>query len=334
MGHIVVTAERNNVSILPLGPVNPSAAIGLLPNRGEGMFCIRASSTLLAAAVVAAFCQSASAGDCCAPACAPACAPTYREVTCTEWVPEKYISERTVYKVEHRQEEYTAYKCEKIAIQKTRMVTCYQMVPETKEVIRIVCKCVPVEEERTIMQSHTTCKPVTKTVRKCVDRGHYECRLVEVKPSLFERLCKKNDCCEPCPKYKTKKCWVPCPVWEEHTVTCMVKETVCVPVKVKCTVNKIVTTEEKCQVTCHKCVAVQKEETYTCCETKMVPFKATRCVAHCVPHKETVECCRLVAKTVVKKIACEPACTPCCTQKKCGFDRCGGLFSKKSGCCN
>src|SRR5581483_9641460 len=176
----------------------------------------------------------ARAEDCCAPA-AP-CAPATRTVCCTEWVPEQYQCTRTVYKTECRTENYTAYKTECVPEARTRTYTVCKMVPEVRTEMRTVCVKVPVVEEKTIMQTHVTCKPVTKMVTKCVDRGHWECREVPCGPSFMDRVknrCKKKDCCdpcasccEPCPvRTKTVKCWVPCMVTE--TVPVCTMERVC-----------------------------------------------------------------------------------------------------------
>src|SRR5262249_46169338 len=153
-----------------------------------------------------------------------------------------YQATRTVYKTECKQETYTAWKCECVPETRTRTCTVNKMVPETRWETRTVCVKVPVCEERTVMQSYTTCKPVCKTVKKCVDKGHYECQCDEHKSCLdkLRESCHKNDCCyePPCPKYKTKKVWVSCPVWEERTVTCMEKVTECRPVTCKVTTWK------------------------------------------------------------------------------------------------
>ena len=194
----------------------------------------RARLALLCGVVMLAANVPAQAGDCCKPA--PCCT---RKVCCYEWVPEKYQCEVTVYKKECREEEYTAYKCICVPEKRTRCVTVYKKVPCYHTVKKKYCVCVPCVEERTVMKKVTVCKPYTKKIRKCVDKGHYECKCVPCKPGLCERLCKcfkkKDDCCcEPeCPKFKTVKVWVPCPVWEEHCVTCMKKCTECVPTTCK-----------------------------------------------------------------------------------------------------
>jgi hypothetical protein len=204
------------------------------------------------------------------------------------------------------------------------------MVPETQVVVKKVAVCVPVCEERTVMQAHVTCKPVTKMVKKCVDQGHWECREVCVKPGICERIreaCKKHrqGCCY-CPppvKTKTVKVWVPCKVWVETPVTVMEKVCEMRPVTCKVTVMKQEWREEKCTVTVYKCVAEQKVETYTVMVKKMVPFEATRCVAVCVPVQETVTCTRMVCRKVEKQVACVPC---CCEPVKCCKPKKGGLF--------
>lgn len=330
------------------------------------MFWQRVSSALLAGTFVAMTSLSARADEpkapadaapapapapAAAPAPAPApagdcgnpCAPAYRTVCVTEWVPERVQCERTVMKYETRQEKYTAFRCECVAEKKmvTRCVT--ERVPVTKTVT--VCEKVPCCEERTIMQTRTCCKPVCKTVRKCVDKGHYECKCVECKPGFLERMHshKKKDCCadscgnsncceqQACPKYKTEKVWVPCPVWEEHQVTCMQKVTECVPVK--CMVKTCKTVQVQKQITVCECRTKQVCEEVTCNVMKKVPYEATRCVKVCVPCKEMVTECRMVKKTVMKQVPCAPApcAEECCPSKKHGFF--GGHGHKSNDCC-
>jgi hypothetical protein len=234
---------------------------------------------LVAGVIAAGAAVSARADDCCAP------------VTCT----------RTSYRVECRQETYTAYRCECVPETRTRTCTVYKNVPEVKTVTRSYCVCVPVVEERTVMRAHVTCKPVTTTCRRCVDHGHYECREVP----CHERHCKGlltglfhkhhgccDDCCEPCPPpTKTVKVWVPCKVWEEVPVTRM--ERVCEyrPEVCKVTTYKREMRQENVQVTCMKCVPEQRTENYTVMVSKTVPYTATRTVRVCVPVTETVTCC-------------------------------------------
>jgi len=267
---------------------------------------------------------------------APAAACTTRKICVQEWVPEWYESTRTVYKSETAQEKYTAYRTENVTEKRVR--TVYKQVPTTCEVEKTVCKMVPCQEERTVYDRVAVCKPCTYTVRKCVDKGHYECREVPCGPSLMERVhgCFKKSsccdpcapCCEPCPRTKTVRVWCPNKVWCEQTCTKMVKSYECVARKCTVTVCKPVYEKVKCTQTVCKCVAAQEE--YTCCVAKCVPYEATRCVTKCVPVCEKVKCCRMVCKTVEKEVPCETTCCSPCEASCCGS---GGhrLFGKFRG---
>lgn len=304
----------------------------------------RVRIALLAGVLAAVAASSARAGDCSAPAGCGSAAPAFRTVYVNEMVPEQYQTTRTVYRREQRQETYTAYRTEMVPETRTRQVTCYKQVPETRIENRTYCVCVPVCEEKTVMQPCWTTQCVTKMVKKCVDKGHWECRCVEVKPGLCDRIkeaCKKHKqgCCycPPCPKTEMKKCWVPCKVWIECPVTC--QERVCTykPVTCRVTTYKKEMRTEQVKVTCCKCVAECRTETYTCCVAKCVPCQATRCVSVCVPVQETVTCCRMVCKQVAKQVpvcettccspCCEPCCKPCCGKHK------HKLFGHKATCC-
>jgi len=220
----------------------------------------------------------------------------------------------------------------------------YKQVPETRTETRTVCERVPVEEERTVMEKVVTCKPVTCTVRKCVDRGHYECREVPCCShrllDCLHKLCRRSDCCDPCadaccpPPTKTVQVWVPCKVWEEVPVTRM--ERVCEyrPKTCKVTVCKTVQKQIQCQVTCMKCVPEQQTRTCTVMVQKSVPYQATRTVCKCVPVTETVTATRMVARTVEKEV-------PCCETAHCFKPLhgilgrlCGGHHGCGDACCN
>ena len=131
------------------------------------MFWQRVRFALLVGALTVGAVPSAQAWHSC---CAAPCAPT---ACCTEWVREPYTTTRTCYRTEYKQEAYTAYRCECVPVTRTYTCTVYKQVPEVQTVMRTVCVTVPVVEERTVMQAHWTCKPVTCTVRKCVDQGHW-----------------------------------------------------------------------------------------------------------------------------------------------------------------
>ena len=270
-------------------------------------------------------------------------APATRTITCKVMVPEYYETTRTVNKKQCVEEKYTAYKCEYVKEERTRTCNVNKWVNEVKEETRTVCEWVKTCEERTIMKKVTSCKPVVHTVKKCVDKGHWECREVPCGPSILDRikdLCKKNDCCEDACKparTKTIKCWVPNKVMEECKVTKMERVTECVPCKVKVQICKKVAKQVKVQVCHKKCVTETKTEKYTVCVPKKVAYEATRKVMKCVPCQEKVKCCKMVEKTVEKQVV---DCDPCA--KKCGIldnlkDKFGGLrcklaSHKKSDC--
>jgi hypothetical protein len=298
-----------------------------------------------AAAAVAAHAEEAAPHAAGAPAPAVS-APQYRTVSVTEWVPETYPCTRTVHKMECRQETYTAYRTECVPETRTRVVTVCRQVPEVQTRTRTICVSVPCVEERTVMKTFVTCKPVTTMVRKCVDRGHYECREVPCGPSFRDRLRKcfhRNDCCcDACsdncaPRTKTVRVWVPCPTWEEVPVTKMERVCETRPVTTKVTVCKKEMRTETYQVTVCKMVPEQRTETYTVNFSRCVPYQATRTVNVCVPTQETVTATRMVPRVVEKQVPvdiCAPApvCEPCCESSR----RHGGLFSRRHGndCCH
>jgi hypothetical protein len=313
---------------------------------------------LLAGGLLAAAACTARADDAAPPAPgAPAPAdstPQYQTVCCHEWVPETYPCTRTVYRTECRQEAYTAYRCECVPETRTRTCVVNKMVPEVQTVVRKVCVCVPYVQERTVMQTFVTCKPETTIVRRCVDHGHWECCEVPCGPTLCDRIkrCFRRRCCcdcEPCcVRTKTVKHWVPCPVWEEVPVTCMRRVCECRPVVCRVTCYRHEVREETCQVTCYKCVPECRTESYTAWCKRLVPFQATRTVAVCVPHQETVTCCRMVCRTVEKRVpvqtCCAPACCdsccstccckPCCCEPVCCKHRCHRRCGHCAPCCN
>jgi hypothetical protein len=268
--------------------------------------CVRWS--LLAGVLAAAAALPARADDCCAPACAT------RTVCRTEWVPEQYQTTRTVYSTEMRQEKYTAYRCEYTPETRSRTFTVYKSVQETHNETRNVCERVPAVEERTVMETHWTCKPVTKTVRHCVDRGHYECR--EVPCCEGRRRFRHHDCCEESccpPPTRTVNVWVPNRVWEESQVTVMQRICESKPVKVNVNVCRIVMKQETVPVTTWKCVPETKTENYTVQVAHSVPYEASRQVCVRLPHQETVTCTRMVPHTKMVEVpCCEETCAKCC----------------------
>ena len=306
------------------------------------------------------------------------CGGGYRTICVTEWVPECYKTTRTVYKTECVPEKYTAYKSECvpekytayknecIPEQRTRNVTHYERVCETRPVCKTICERVCVQEERTCYKTHYTCVPVTTYVCKTVDKGHYECREVPCSQGLFSHRGglfggHKHDCCDSgcgcadtccAPPTKTVQVWVPCKVTEQVPCTKMERkcETVCEKqmVNVWKSVPKTITVNE----TFYKCVPVCTTETYTAYVHKCVPYEATRMVSRCVPYEairnvsrcipvqEEVTCTRMVAKTVQKQVpveTCNTCAAPCetsCCSKPGLRDRLSGLFaSRHHGSC-
>lgn len=224
------------------------------------------------------------AAPCCQP-CAP-CAPV--KVLCCEMVPEQRQCVRTVYKMQEKVERYTAYRCVPAMEERVRNVCYKRYVTETVMQTRTCVERVPVWQERTIMKSHWETQQVTVMKTRCVDRGHWEYKEVPVK-SFF----RKGDCCDPCPKTKCVKCWVPCKVTECYPVTCCKKVRVCVPCTVKVCVYQKVCKTIQVPVCRTRCVTEMKAEKYQCCVNRMVPYEATRTVCCCVPVQEnyTVTVC-------------------------------------------
>jgi len=309
-------------------------------NKGEGMVWQHVRLTLLAGVVAVAATPAARAGDCSNP-CAPA-APALCTVTVKEWVPEQYTATRTSYRTDWREEAFTAYRAECTPEVRSRTFTVCRSVSEVQEVVRRVCVTVPVVEDRTVMQAHWTCKPVTCMVRRSVDRGHWECREVPCEPSCRDRMKKwfsrkKDccDCCEPCcpPPMKTVRVWVPCKVWEETPVTHMQRVCEHVPTVVKVTTCRHEWREEKAQVTVCRLVPEMRTENYTVMVKRLVPYQATRRVAVCVPVTENVVCTRMVCRMVQKQVPVQPCVETCCTPcaPKC-HHRSAGLSLRHHGC--
>jgi hypothetical protein len=67
---------------------------------------------------------------------------------------------------------------------------------------------------------------------------------------------------------------------------------------------------------------------------RLVPCQSTRTVVTCVPHQETVTCCRMVCRTVEKKVPCAPCCeTHCCASNCCATTCChSGSWGRHCGC--
>ncbi|HEV3261605.1 MAG TPA: hypothetical protein VG013_32445 [Gemmataceae bacterium] len=290
----------------------------------------RVQFILLAGIITAVATFPARADDCCSPC------PSTCTVRVKEWVPQTYQATRTCYRTECREEKYTAYRCECVPETRTRTCTVYRSVSEVRNETRNVCVCVPVVETRTVTQQYVTCKPVTRTVRKCVDRGHWECREVCCKPSFWARLkrhCHKRDCCEcSCPPpTKTVRVWVPCKVWEECPITCYERVCESRPVTCKVTTWKQEVRQEKYQVTCWRCVPEERKENYQVLVSHKVAYQATRSVAVCVPYQQTYTACRMVCREVEKQVTASTCCETTCCKPSCGH-KCH--WHHHHGCCN
>jgi hypothetical protein len=246
-------------------------------------------------------------------------------VCVTERVPETYTTTRTAYKQVCVAETYQGFRCETFPVTRTRNVTTYVSTPVCRDVVSTVCERVPCVETRTVMRSHWTTVQETVMKHKRVDHGHYECQEV---PDHFRDFCNRlkyrchHDCCEcpPCPATRTVKCWKSC--WVDECYPCTVCKRVCTQVPETCQVTtyKTITKQVSHKVTTYVCTPVTRAETYTCNETRQVPFTGTRNVTRCVPYQETVTCTRMVSRTVQRQVpapsACECECTPCCSSSR------------------
>jgi hypothetical protein len=268
-------------------------------------------------------------------------------VTCTEWVREAYTTKRTVYRMECRTETYDTCRTECVPVCKEQVVTVMKRVPVYTEECRKVCHKVTCYEDRVV---NKTChKTVQETCMKkqLVRLGHWECK--EVTP-LFSGLfsghghsCCSSGCstgcsdgcsssCAPsCAPTRTRKVWVHCPEYKECPVTVCKKVCVTVPTTCKVAVCKNEWREEKVKVCKFQCVEEKCVKKVTCYERRQVACKATRTVRVCVPHEETVTCCKMVPRTVTRQVPCAPACNNACTTNSCGSGECcerQGLLSR------
>jgi hypothetical protein len=312
------------------------------------MACQPVRIALLLGAITAVAVSPARADD-----KAPAtCAPAFRTIQCWECVPETYTVKRCSYKVECRTEQVDGFRCETVPETRERTVVCVKKVPVMTTETRNVCKTITVNETRTC---YKTCyRTVQETVmkKKCVSRGHWECREKEAcLANCLAKLHHRNDCCNPCctpcPKTRTHKVWVHCPVYECCPVCVCRKVCEKVPYTVCVPVCKTVTEQCQVQVCRYNCVEEKRVEKYTCCVTRQVPCKITRTVRVCVPCEENVTCTRMVKRCVTKQVPCEPVCcetrcaSRCCETSCCETSCCSrghghkvrGHGHRSNGCC-
>lgn len=303
------------------------------------MACRNFRTALLLGAITAVAVPAARADHHCAPA---PTAPCTRTIQVTECVPEYYKVKRTCYRYECRQEKYTAFKCVSVPTWQERTCCVVKRIPETVWETRRVCVQVPVCEERVVMKPCYKYVQETCMVKKCVSRGHWECRTECAKPHFLARLChRNNDCCDPCApqccKTRTRKVWVNCPVYQDCPVTRCRK--VCEMVPHKCIVKTCRTEvrEEKVQVCRYRCVTEQVVQKVCVHVTQKVPYECCRTVRVCVPYEVEVTCCRMVPRTVCREV---PACptndccaTTCCKPKKKLFGGHGHRCRRSHDCC-
>lgn len=332
--------------------VSVGQGIGCNCIKGDGMACHRVRFALLLGALTAVVTPLARA-DSAAPA--PA-APAMRTIQVVECVEEKFQVKRTCYRLENRTETVDGFRCECVPEVQERVCTVVKKIPCVTTVVKKICVKVPCCEERIVMKP--CYKTVTETcmVKKCVSKGHHECRSECVPLNFLDKLCgRKADCClDPCDccptgKCRTRKVWVDCPQYIDCPVTKCRK--VCEMVPTKCVVRTCRTEvrEEPCQVCTYKCVEEKIVQKCTVYVSRKVACKITRCCQVCVPYEETVTCCRLVPRVVNKQVAdccppccctpccrtsCKPCCTPCCQpccEPRCPRS-CSGLCFRQSCC--
>src|SRR5262249_50594973 len=118
----------------------------------------------------------------------------------------------------------------------------------------------------------------------------------------------------------------------ECPVTVCKKVACCEQVKCKVAVCRNEWREEKVKVCSYECRTEQRTVKYTCYERRTVPCTATRTVRVCVPCQETVNCCRMVPRTVTRQVpCCDNGCNNnnnnCCNNNNSCCNNRGGLFS-------
>jgi len=299
--------------------VSVGARIGVYRNKGEGMPRFQARIALLIGALAAVAVSPARAQD------AAPCGPKTRTITITECVPETYQTKRIAYKVECRTEMVDGVKCVCVPEVRENVYTVIKKVPVTTMEVRKVCCNVTEYQDRVVTKSCTKYVQETKMCKKLVALGRWECREV-CRAGILDKLLK--GCCDPCDpccnQPRTRKVWVPCPVYKECPVTVCKKICVQEPMTVKVAVCKQITKEVPVQVCRIQCVEEKKVDKCTVYVQKQVPCKVARTLRVCVPYEETVTCTRMVQRT--RDIVVQDG---CCPPPRCG------LFgkSRQGDCC-
>ncbi|MBM4069577.1 MAG: hypothetical protein FJ271_11600 [Planctomycetes bacterium] len=265
----------------------------------------------------------------------PVAGPAMRTIKCIECVPEQYQEKRTCYRIECREETYDTFRCETVCEPRERVCTVTKKIHEYRtETVKVCCHkwCC---EDKVVMKKCYEYRTVTCMQKKCVCKGHYECKAVCKQPGCLEKLC--NPCA--CPRVVCKKCWVHCPEYIECPVTKCVKVCVQKPEICKVKVCKPYYVEKQVQRCHYRCVQEQHTEKYTEVVCRKVACKATRMVRVCVPYEETVTCCRMVASEVERQVPVDPCCnaacgccqTTCCCPCRCQ-PCCDGCRTRHHGC--
>jgi hypothetical protein len=208
-------------------------------------------------------------------------APKMKTITVTECVPETYQVKRTCYRVECRQETVPGFRCETVCVPRERVCTVVKRVPVQTTETRKVCCNVVTYEDRVVMKNCYEYRQVTCMQKKCVSRGHWECREVCKQPGCLEKLC--NPCA--CPHTVTKKCWVSCPVYQECPVTKCQKVCVQKPTCCKVKVCKPVYKEVQVQVCSYRCVQEKSCRSTTRCKPVKCPATSPARCASASPTK-------------------------------------------------
>jgi hypothetical protein len=287
---------------------------------------------LLFGAMSAAAVSSARADDCPKPT-----GPVVRTIKVTECVAETYQVKRTCYRMECKTETYDTFRCETVCEPRERVCTVVRRVPEYKTTVQKVCCNVVTCEDRVHMQKCYEYRTVTCMVKKCVSRGHWECREECRQPGCLEKLC--NPCA--CPHTVTRRHWVSCPEYQECPVTRCQKVCVEKPVCCKVRVCKQVMKDVPVQTCTYRCVEEKQVVKEYVQVTHRVPCKATRTVHVCVPYTVTETCCRMVPRVVERQVVeccpttcCTSCCVPCCQERR---RFCCGNFRRVNdcgGCCH
>src|SRR5262249_46133200 len=213
--------------------------------QGEGMAC-RSIRTLLCCGVAFAALSAP------APAQEPGCAPQKkRTLLLNDGVEEKEQTTGTAYRVEYKPVVCESFRYETVCEPREQLVTVVKRIPEYRTETRRVCHNEVCYEDRVVMKRCYETRQVTECVKKCVSKGHWECRTECCPPSCLDKLLHG---CDACGHERTKKVWVHCPQYVDCPVTRCVKVCVEHPTVCKVKVCKPVFKEVQVQTCSYRCV--------------------------------------------------------------------------------